>query len=84
MKSVASRELRNKTRAVLEKVEAGQSVAITVDGRTVATLEPIDRAQRWMRREEFATRILGRQADSALRADLDALAPDTTDELDRR
>ena len=43
MKSVASRELRNNTRALLEKVEAGQSIAITVDGRAVATIEPIGR-----------------------------------------
>ena len=53
MKSVASRELRNRTRALLEKVEAGQSIAITVDGRAVATIEPIGRTQRWMPREEF-------------------------------
>jgi len=82
MKSVASRELRNNTRALLEKVEAGQSIAITVDGRAVATLEPIDRAQRWMARDEFVALIAGGQADPALRADLRALAPDSTDKFD--
>lgn len=82
MKSVASRELRNNTRAVLEIVEAGLPVAITVAGRPVATLEPIERATRWMAREEFVTRIVERQADPALRRDLERLAPDTTDDLD--
>ena len=41
MAEVASRELRNNTRAVLDRVEAGEAVTITVDGRPVARLEPI-------------------------------------------
>ncbi|MEJ7695264.1 MAG: type II toxin-antitoxin system prevent-host-death family antitoxin [Candidatus Limnocylindrales bacterium] len=40
MTNVASRELRNNTRAVLARVEAGESITITVDGRPVATIEP--------------------------------------------
>ena len=35
---VASRELRNDTRGVLRRVEAGEHVVITVDGRPVAVL----------------------------------------------
>ena len=41
MTDVASRDLRNNTRALLERVEAGESITITVDGRPVATLEPV-------------------------------------------
>ncbi len=81
MKSVASRELRNNTRALLEKVEAGQSIAITVDGRAVARLEPIGRAQRWMARDEFVGRVVGHQSDPGLGAEIHALSPDTTDDL---
>jgi len=84
MKSVASRELRNNTRALLEKVEAGQSIAITVDGRAVATLEPIDRAQRWMARDEFVATLDRRQADPGLRMELRGIAPDSTDDLEPR
>jgi prevent-host-death family protein len=78
---VASRELRNNTRALLNRVEAGESVTITVDGRPVAVLRPVARRPRWLSREEFVARIAGHQADPALRAELRALAPDTTDDL---
>ncbi len=63
MADVASRELRNNTRAVLARVESGESITITVDGRPVATIEPIRRRPTWMSRAEFAREILGHQAD---------------------
>ena len=81
MVDVASRDLRNNTRALLDRVAAGESLTITVDGRPVAVLEPVRRRARWLGRDEFVRRILGRQADMALRAELRALAPDTTDDL---
>lgn len=80
---VASRELRNSTRQLLARVEAGESVTITVDGRPVAVLQPVGRRPRWMSRDEFLARVVERQADAGLRAELHALAPDTTDDLDR-
>lgn len=81
MAEIASRELRNNTRALLDRVEAGESVTITVDGRPVAILEPPSRRPRWIPRGEFLRRVVPRQADPALAADLRALAPDTTDDL---
>ena len=81
MGTVASRELRNNTRALLDRVDAGESITITVDGRAVAVLQGISRRQRWMARDEFVRRIMGRQADPALRQELRELAPDTTDDL---
>lgn len=78
---VASRELRNNTRAVLQLVESGEAVTITVDGRPIAVLEPVSRRQRWLSREEFVRRIAPRQADPALRSELRTIAPDTTDDL---
>lgn len=82
MTEVASRELRNHTRALLDRVAAGEPVTITVDGRPVAVLEPVEGRRRFMARAEFVSRILGRQADPALRDELRRLAPDTTDDLD--
>jgi prevent-host-death family protein len=79
MTEVASRELRNDTRGVLRRVEAGEDVTITVDGRPVAVLRPIANRQRWIPRAEFVARL--RQADSGLATDLRELAPDTTDDL---
>lgn len=81
MADVASRELRNNTRALLDRVADGERVTITVDGRPVALLSPIERRSRWMGREEFVRLLAGRQADAGLTDELRALAPDTTDDL---
>jgi len=81
MIEVATRELRNNTRALLERVEAGEEITITVAGRPVALLTRLGTRQRWMPRDEFLRRFNPRQADSALTTELAELAPDTTDDL---
>jgi prevent-host-death family protein len=81
MADVASRELRNNTRALLARVEAGESITITVDGRPVASLEPIRRRQAFMTRDEFIREVLSHQADPGLLDDLREMNPDTTDDL---
>ncbi|MGQ0844195.1 MAG: type II toxin-antitoxin system Phd/YefM family antitoxin [Sporichthyaceae bacterium] len=81
MGEVASRELRNDTRGVLRRVEGGEEVVITVDGRPVATLHAVGARPRWLTRERFVADFVGRQADPGLREDLRRLAPDTTDDL---
>jgi prevent-host-death family protein len=81
MADIASRELRNNTRAVLARVEAGESITITVDGRPVAVLEPIRRRRSFMTREEFIREVLPYQADPELLDELRKMNPDTTDEL---
>ena len=79
--NVASRELRNNTRELLNRVEAGESITITVDGRPVARLEPVRGRPRWMPRQEFIRRVLPAQADPGLDSELRELIPDTTDDL---
>ncbi len=81
MSSVASRELRNNTRALLDRVDAGEAIVITVDGRAVAELRPWRARRRWMGREEFVQRVTAQPADAGLRAELADLVPDTTDDL---
>lgn len=81
MGAVAARELRNNTRRLLERVEAGEAVTITVDGRPVAVLSPIGRRPRWMAREELLSLLDGRRADPELRDELRRLVPDSTDEI---
>lgn len=81
MADVASRDLRNKTRALLERVEAGEAITITIDGRPVAVLQPVGRQPRWIGRDEFVRRVGSNQADPALRSDLATLAPDSTEDL---
>jgi prevent-host-death family protein len=81
MADVASRELRNNTRAILERVADGESITITVDGRGVATLVPAGRRPRFMTRSEFTRSVLGHQADAALRDEIRVIAPDTTTDV---
>ena len=81
MADVASRALRNNTRGLLERVEAGESITITVDGHPVATLEPAGGRPRFMARDRFVRTVMTVRADFALLGDLRDLAPDTTDDL---
>ena len=81
MRSVASRELRNQTRSLLDRVATGEAITITVDGRPVALLAPVPRRVRWMSRESFLRTVTAHQADADLRQELAALASDTTDDL---
>ena len=81
MTEVASRELRNNSRAVLERVEGGEAVIITVNGRPVARLEPVGRRTRWLGRDEFVGNVLAHQADPGLAGDIAALSDETTDDL---
>ena len=78
---VAARALRNELRSVLQRVEDGEQVTITVDGRPVAVLQPLNSRPRWMSRSEFVAQVLSRQADPDLTQELEQLAPDTTDTL---
>lgn len=81
MPEVASRELRNSTRSLLDRVESGETLTITVDGRPTAVLAPIGRRPRWIPRSEFASAVVAHQADPGLAEDLDELAGEMTDEL---
>ena len=81
MSEVASRELRNQTRALLDRVASGERITITAQGRPVAELTPVAHRQRWMSRDRFISQVLTHQADSGLADDLAQLADETTDDL---
>jgi prevent-host-death family protein len=82
MGTVATRELRNDTAAVLRRVQAGEEIIVTVNGRPVAQLVPLPPAgRRWVPRAELARRLRTSQADPDLRHDLARLAGETTDDL---
>ncbi len=83
MKTIPSRELRNNTRRVLDRVEAGEELAITVDGRPAASITAITpHRQRWVARDTLFDALETVQADAALVRELDELSPETTDDLD--
>jgi prevent-host-death family protein len=83
MVDVASRDLRNHTADVLRRVTEGDRVTITVNGLPVAELIPPSTARRAsMSRRELIALLVPHQADSGMRADLDALTDETTDDLE--
>lgn len=76
---VSVRELRNRTAAVLRRVEAGERLRVTVDRRPVAELVPLPARATWVSRQRVLDGLV--QADGRLRDELDAALPDTVDEL---
>lgn len=83
MTTVASRDLRNHTAAVLRQVANGTPVTITVNGTPVAEIGPLRSARgQFLSRADLLQISTLRQADPGLGADLERLAGDTTDDLD--
>lgn len=79
---VASRDLRNHSAQLIERVQAGEEIVITRRGKPVAALVPVGpRRRRWIPRAELIRRLEVSQADPGLRDDLARLAGDTTDDL---
>jgi prevent-host-death family protein len=81
MTFVASRELRNETRKVLDRVQAGEDVIITVDGRPVAVIKPLPEKRRSIPTAEVLRMLEGNRADPGLLAELAELMPDSTDDI---
>lgn len=54
MDKVGIRELKQNPRAVLERVEHGASVEVTLQGRAVALISPITHRKRWASAAEVA------------------------------
>jgi prevent-host-death family protein len=64
MATIPQRELRNDTAAVLRRVEAGETVRITSNGRPVADLVPVERPATYLPLGDMVGQIGG-----VLRAD---------------
>ncbi len=77
---VPSRELRNDTAGVLRRAAAGEDVVITVNGRDVARLVPVERRPQWVDTRAFLASLPPGDPDFA--GDIRALAgEETTDDL---
>lgn len=82
MGSIASRDLRNHTSDVLERVREGERVAVTVHGEVVAELvPPASRRPRFLTKAELGHLLATSTADPALRKDLAALGDESTEDL---
>ncbi len=83
MATVASRDLRNHTAAVLRKVADGSRVTVTVNGTPVAEIGPVHATRPlFFTKAQLSELVIKRQADPGLAADLERLAGETTDDLD--
>jgi len=79
---IGVRELRNDVSEVLRRVEAGDEFVVTVHGRPVARVTPLDSRPRTMPTEAFFAALAKVGADSDLIGDLEEALPDTTDDID--
>jgi len=78
MTEIPLRELRNHTSEVLRRVEDGEELEVTVNGRPVARLVPMPRRPRFLPAEV----LLAHPADPGLLDDLrEILGDETTDEM---
>lgn len=82
MDTVASRELRNHTADLLNRVAKGDSLVVTVNGSPAAILSPVPDGRRPYLTRSQATELLTRhQSDAGLADVLAELAGETSDDL---
>src|SRR5579859_73272 len=76
MPEITQRDLRSRSREIMDAVEHGQSFTVTRDGHQIGELVPIRRRRRFVSRQEFAAMSRNAPAGSleAFRADQDATA----------
>ncbi len=78
---VAVRDLRNHTTRVLRRVERGERLRVTVNGRPVAEMRPLARRREVVPWDEFSRALEDCRADAALLDDLKTAVPDTSDDV---
>lgn len=82
---ITERDLRMKSREIMDAVEGGQAFTVTRDGRSIGELLPLRQRRRFVTRAEFASMSDGASAinPDAFRADQDAAAEQATGGYDR-
>lgn len=81
MATIPLRELRNNASQVVRRVEAGERLTVTVDGRPAADLVPHSGRRRFASRAELIGLFGSRTPTPGLREDVRRLVPDTTDDV---
>ncbi len=73
---ITQRDLRLRSREIMDAVESGQAFTVTRDGRSIGELVPLRQRRRFVSRAEFASLSQGAQVidPDAFRADQDAAA----------
>ena len=80
-RTIPQRELRAHIGAILREVEAGNTVKVTVSGRPVARIVPIEERRAWATRDELWEFIRTREPDPTFRRDIRVILDQTVDEL---
>ncbi|MEI6254378.1 MAG: prevent-host-death protein [Mycobacteriaceae bacterium] len=73
-REVSQRDLRTRSKEIMDAVERGDSFAVTRDGHRIGELIPLRRRRRFLSRAEFArgSQLAPRIDLAAFRADQDA------------
>ncbi|GAA4403558.1 type II toxin-antitoxin system Phd/YefM family antitoxin [Tsukamurella soli] len=78
---ITQRDLRSRSREIMDAVEHGQSFTVTRDGHEIGELIPLRRRRRFVSRQDFAT--MSRHAPSidagSFRADQEVASTSETD-----
>jgi prevent-host-death family protein len=76
---ITQRDLRSRSKEIMDAVEGGQSFTVTRDGHEIGELIPLRRRRRFVSRDEFVamSRTAAVVAIDAFRADQDAAADQT-------
>jgi prevent-host-death family protein len=74
---ITQRDLRNRSKEIMDAVQNGQSFTVTRDGHQIGELIPLRRRRRFVSRAEFAA-----MSSAAPKVDLDAFRADQEVSLD--
>lgn len=80
--SITQRDLRNRSKEIMDAVQNGQAFIVTRDGHQIGELVPLRRRRRFVPRQEFAAMSRGAPAISIddFRTDQDATAEQDLDD----
>jgi antitoxin (DNA-binding transcriptional repressor) of toxin-antitoxin stability system len=68
---ITQRDLRSRSKEIMDAIEGGQSFTVTRDGREIGELIPLRRRRRFVARDEFAA-----MSRNAAAVDIDAFRTD--------
>jgi prevent-host-death family protein len=78
---ITQRDLRSRSKEIMDAVEDGQSFTVTRDGHKIGELIPLRRRRTFVSRREFAAMSRGASIDlDAFRADQDVSADSNPDD----
>jgi prevent-host-death family protein len=78
---IGFRDLRNRTRQVIDAVKAGELVTLALHGEPVADIVPHSHRVRWLSGVGLREQLRDRAADPALQRELDVFVGDSLENL---